>query len=65
MFNELLNEVEGADVFMIFSLILFLVFFILAIFHVFSFGRDHITKMKNIPFDNAAGIAEKGENHVS
>ena len=65
MFNELLNKVQGADVFMIFSLILFIIFFVVAVLHVYSVSKEHIVKMKNIPFDNAAGNAEKGDSHVS
>lgn len=64
MFNELLKKVEGADFYMIFSLILFLVFFIVLVIHVYTTSKEHVIKMKNIPFDQTTDV-EKGGKHVS
>lgn len=63
MINELLNRVEGADVYMAFSLILFLAFFIAVGIYVFRTRKEYIIKMKNLPLEDME--TEKGGSHVA
>ncbi len=56
MFNELLDKVEGADIWMIASLSIFLAFFIGVTIYVVYVKKDHIQKMKNLPLDQEANL---------
>lgn len=49
MFSELIDKVDGAALWMILSLCIFLAFFIGAAVYVFKAKNDHIIKMKNLP----------------
>jgi len=51
MFNELLEKVNGADIWMIASLSIFLAFFAGVTIYVIYVKKDHIQKMKNLPLD--------------
>jgi len=51
MFSELLDKVEGADLWMISSLAIFLAFFVGATVYLFYTKKDHIHKMKNLPLE--------------
>lgn len=51
MFSELIDKVDGAAVWMILSLCIFLAFFIGAAVYVFYVKNDHIKKMKNLPLN--------------
>lgn len=49
MFGELIDKVDGAAIFMILSLCIFLAFFIGASVYVYRARVEHIKKMKNLP----------------
>ena len=51
MFSELLDKVEGADIWMIASLMIFITFFIGVTIYVIRANKDHIQKMKNMPLN--------------
>jgi hypothetical protein len=57
MFNQLLDKVEGADIWMVLSLSIFLAFFIGATIYTTWFAKkDHIIKMKNLPLSEEGSI---------
>ncbi|MBP9187488.1 MAG: CcoQ/FixQ family Cbb3-type cytochrome c oxidase assembly chaperone [Bacteroidia bacterium] len=49
--KQFLGNVQGVDGYLIFSLIVFLLFFIGLLWWVFTADKDYINKMKNIPLD--------------
>ena len=51
MFNKLLGKVDGADTWMVLSLIIFGVFFIAVIVRIFLMKKSHIDYVKNLPFN--------------
>lgn len=56
MFSELLDKVEGADLWMVASLAIFLAFFVGVTVFVFYVKKDHIQKMKNLPLDEEGNL---------
>ena len=50
--KEYLADVNGADIFAIISLIIFLLVFILMVIHTFSLGKKEIKDYKNLPLEN-------------
>jgi cytochrome c oxidase cbb3-type subunit 4 len=50
--KQFLANVEGVDGYLIFSLIVFMLFFIGLLWWVFKADKNYIQKMKNIPLDN-------------
>jgi cbb3-type cytochrome oxidase subunit 3 len=51
MFKQFISVIPGADAFMIFSLLVFMVFFILVGIYLFWMDKKHLTKMENLPFE--------------
>ncbi|MEI6881273.1 MAG: CcoQ/FixQ family Cbb3-type cytochrome c oxidase assembly chaperone [Bacteroidota bacterium] len=49
--KQYLANVQGVDGYLIFSMIVFMVFFIGLLFWVFKADKKYIDKMKNIPLD--------------
>ncbi|MCX6186880.1 MAG: CcoQ/FixQ family Cbb3-type cytochrome c oxidase assembly chaperone [Bacteroidetes bacterium] len=49
--KQYLANVQGVDGYLIFSMIVFIVFFIGLLFWVFKADKNYIDKMKNIPLD--------------
>ncbi len=52
MFRQLLNTVQGADIPMISSLIIFFIFFILVGFYLLIIDRSHLKYMSNLPLND-------------
>lgn len=50
MLSQLLKGVDGMDHYLIFSMIVFLVFFVLVIGYLFILKREQIEECSNIPF---------------
>jgi cbb3-type cytochrome oxidase subunit 3 len=49
--KQYLANVQGVDGYLIFSMIVFMVFFIGLLFWVFKADKKYIDKMKNIPLN--------------
>jgi hypothetical protein len=49
MFRQLLNTVQGADIPMISSLLIFFVFFLLVATYLLIIDKKHIKYMSNLP----------------
>jgi hypothetical protein len=52
MFNRLLDKLQGADVFMVASFLIFVVFFIVVAVYLIKSNKDHIKRMSELPFNN-------------
>lgn len=50
--KQFLANVQGVDGYLIFSLIVFFLFFVGLLWWVFTADKGYISKMKNIPLDN-------------
>jgi multisubunit Na+/H+ antiporter MnhC subunit len=51
MFRQLLNKIQGADIPMISSLLIFFIFFILVGIYLLIIDKNHIKHMSNLPFE--------------
>jgi len=51
MFKQFISIIPGADIFMITSLCIFMVFFVLVGLYLFWIDRDHLEKMSHLPFE--------------
>lgn len=51
MFKQFISNIPGADSYMIFSLITFMVFFTAVGIYMFFIDRKHIEEMKQLPFE--------------
>jgi cbb3-type cytochrome oxidase subunit 3 len=49
--KQYLANVQGVDGYLIFSMIVFILFFVGLLFWVFKADKNYIDKMKNIPLD--------------
>jgi cbb3-type cytochrome oxidase subunit 3 len=49
MFKQFISTIPGADVYMIFSLILFLVFFVLVGIYLLNMDKKHLHQMEALP----------------
>jgi cbb3-type cytochrome oxidase subunit 3 len=49
--KQYLANVQGVDGYLIFSMIVFILFFVGLLFWVFRADKNYIDKMKNIPLD--------------
>ncbi len=58
MFRQLLSKIQGADLPMISSLLIFFIFFILIGIYLVIIDKNHIKYMSNLPFD------EEKENSI-
>jgi hypothetical protein len=50
--KQFLANVQGVDGYLIFSLVVFFLFFVGLLWWVYTADKDYINKMKNIPLDN-------------
>ncbi|RVU26578.1 hypothetical protein EOJ36_00875 [Sandaracinomonas limnophila] len=53
MFKQFISNIPGADVYMIFSLLLFLVFFILVGIYLLKMDKSYLNKMEELPMGDA------------
>jgi cytochrome c oxidase cbb3-type subunit IV len=49
--KQFLANVQGVDGYLIFSMVVFMLFFVGLLWWVFKTDKGYIHKMKNIPFD--------------
>lgn len=49
--KQFLANVQGVDGYLIFSMIVFMLFFLGLVWWVIKVDKSYLTKMKNIPFD--------------
>ena len=52
MFKQFISTIPGADQYMIFSLLTFMIFFSAVSLYMFFIDRKHIDRMKQLPFEN-------------
>ncbi len=53
MLSQMLNKIEGADIYVILSLMIFLGLFLFATVYVWKADRGHIRKMSELPFNES------------
>lgn len=53
MFKQFLDKVPGADVYLIGSLLTFLVFFVLVGLYLFVIDCQHVRRMSRLPLDES------------
>lgn len=58
MLSQMLDRIEGADVFVILSLLIFLLMFVGASLYVWKADKNHITKMSELPFNEPNNQSE-------
>ena len=51
MYKELLQSIEGIEVYPIISLIVFVLFFAIILLWMFKVDKNYIKKMENLPLD--------------
>jgi uncharacterized membrane protein SirB2 len=51
MINKLLGHVNGADIWLVASLLIFVVFFIVMAIHLVTMKKGRTEQLKNIPFN--------------
>jgi cytochrome c oxidase cbb3-type subunit IV len=52
MINKMLGKLDGADVWMVLSLLIFVLFFIGVCIYLLRLSNEHAEKMKRIPFSD-------------
>ncbi len=52
MMNQLIGKVDGAGIWLTVSLLMFVLFFLLVGIYLLRANKGHISKMKNIPFED-------------
>lgn len=51
MFSNVLHTIDGIEIYPIFSLLLFFVFFLVVTFIVIKADKSYLSKMENLPLD--------------
>lgn len=51
MFNQI-RDLAGGEFYLITSLLLFMVFFIIVTVYLFKLSKQHVTLMSNLPIEN-------------
>nr|WP_294895239.1 hypothetical protein [uncultured Pedobacter sp.] len=51
MFKQFINTLHGDEVFMLISLLIFVLFFVVATVALIKMKKNHIDYMSNIPFE--------------
>ncbi|MGD9900113.1 MAG: cbb3-type cytochrome c oxidase subunit 3 [Calditrichaceae bacterium] len=52
MYKDVLQAIEGVNIYPIISMFLFMLFFIGIIIWIFRLDKKYINKMENLPFDS-------------
>jgi len=52
MINKMLGKLEGADVWMVLSLLIFVLFFIAVCIYLVRMNKTHIETMSNLPLQD-------------
>lgn len=52
MFKQFINTIPGADLYMIISMFIFLVFFVLVGIYIWKMDKNNVETFKKIPLDN-------------
>jgi cytochrome c oxidase cbb3-type subunit IV len=65
MLRRILENTEGADVYAIIGLIIFILSFAGIVIWLFRADRKYITKMKNLPLEDDEQINTKGKNNAN
>ncbi len=56
MYKEILQGIEGIDIYPIISLVIFVAFFLTASIWIVKLDRNYIKEMENLPLDNSDKI---------
>lgn len=59
MFKQFLKVVEGADVYLVTSFLIFLFFFIAVSVWLLQVDKSYIERAKQVPLDDAKPVTEK------
>lgn len=52
MFKDVLQAIEGVNIYPIISMFLFMLFFVGIIIWIFRLDKKYISEMKNLPFES-------------
>jgi cbb3-type cytochrome oxidase subunit 3 len=68
MYKEILQSIEGVEIYPIISLIVFVVFFIVVTIRLFRMDKNYIDEMKQLPLNkddnNKLNSGELNEKHT-
>jgi hypothetical protein len=62
MFRNLLQKIQGADIPMISSLLIFFIFFLLVTIYLIFIDKNHISYMSNLPLNGDNKVNKTQEN---
>lgn len=51
-----MGSIDGVEVYPIFSLLIFFIFFVVLGWYVFKLSKSHVDKMKQIPLEKEANV---------
>lgn len=54
MFKQFIDKVDGADLYMITSFLIFMAFFILVSIYLFIMDKGYLNKMQNLPLEDTS-----------
>lgn len=57
MFKQI-NNLSGGELYLIASLLIFMVFFILVGLYIFKMGKDHVAMMRELPINDETSQQE-------
>ncbi|NBA73960.1 hypothetical protein GOQ04_00260 [Emticicia sp. ODNR4P] len=52
MFKQFIDKVDGADIYMITSFLIFMAFFVLVSIYLFIMDKSYLNKMQNLPLED-------------
>jgi hypothetical protein len=64
MFKHYFESIDGIEIYPLFSLVVFFLFFAALIIWVFKVNKDYLRKMEVIPLENTDGKELKGGNVI-
>ena len=54
MFKQFIDKVDGADIYMITSFLIFMAFFVLVSIYLFVLDKGYLNKMQNLPLEDTS-----------
>jgi cytochrome c oxidase cbb3-type subunit 4 len=62
--KQFLSHVTGMEGYLIFSMMVFLIFFLVLLWWVFTADKNYITKMKQMPLEDSDSPLTINNNHI-
>ncbi len=63
MYKDILQSVEGIDIYPIISLVIFVIFFVAIFLYVFIIKEETVEQLKNIPLELSKNEINKEVHH--